>query len=135
MRTACVGCSKTFASSEKADTHHRQKHGPVRRAAGGTINGRFVKKWPDDTPGIYRDGESWGDFADRRNVADLTPQFTLNRAAKTTPDSPISGQAVPQHVGTHWSHTPCLCFCHFGCDCDDQKHGPRVPDCSYKGCS
>ena len=124
MRTACVGCSKTFASPDKADEHHRQKHKPVKRSTGGTISGRFVKKWPDDTPGVYRNGESWGEFAGRREVTDLTPQITLSQEPKTGVDSPVSAQAIPGHVGSDCRHTPCLCGCHY-----------EQLDCDTKGCS
>jgi hypothetical protein len=129
VRTVCVGCSKPFATPEKADQHHRQKHAVVKRSPGGTINGRFAKKWPDDTPGLYRDGQRWGDYAD------LTPQITLADGPKTGVDSAVSGQGTPLHVGLDFRHTACLCACHYGCDCEDQRHGARVPDCDDKKCS
>ena len=62
MRTGCTNCGKEFAAPETALQHHIKEHEKVNRVVGGIINGRFVKKWPLDTPFLYVDGQAWGDY-------------------------------------------------------------------------
>lgn len=118
MRTACGSCGKEFSSPEVAERHFIRSHKPIARAVGGTINGRFVRKWPEDAPFLYRDGQRWGDYAG------LTPQSTLTEGAKTGVDSAISTAGISSHVGADWTTTPCLCDCHYG-----------KPECNEKACA
>ncbi len=80
MRVGCTACGRESASFEAAQRHHVGSHSPVRRAVGGTINGRFVKQWPKESDSYYQEGIPWGEWEPKEG--DLTPQITLNQGLK-----------------------------------------------------